>query len=347
MHTLRQVRWGVRRGQRWLGQRFNPSALILMYHRVAELPTDPQLLGVSPKHFAEHLEVLRRSARTLSLTELARSVQQGSMPERGVVVTFDDGYADNLLAAKPLLEQRDIPATIFITAGRLDSQHEFWWDELDRLMLQPGTLPATLKLTVGESEQRWDLNGAAEYDTSIFERHRDWDLERSDDPTDRQRVYRSVYHTLRALSMEARENALDQLRLWANDRGTARTSHRTLTVDELRQLGKDHLIEIGAHTLNHPPLARLSAAAQQWEIEQSRVRLEEVLGEPVTSFAYPFGSATRETVGLVRQAGFQAACSSRPDVVWSSTNLLALPRVVVRDADGDAFARTLRYWFNG
>jgi peptidoglycan/xylan/chitin deacetylase (PgdA/CDA1 family) len=318
-----------------------------MYHRVVELPTDPQMLGVTPRHFDEHLEVLRRSARTLSLAELVRSVREGRIPKRAIVITFDDGYADNLLAARPLLQKHALPGTVFVTAGRLGCQHEFWWDQLERLMLQPGTLPPTLSLSAGDYQCHWDLNGAADYDTSMFERHRKWDIGRADDPTARQRVYRSLYNTLHSLSMEARESALNQLRTWANDSGPVRPSHRTLTEDELRQLGDGDLIEIGAHTLNHPLLARLPEAVQRWEIEQSRVRLEEILGRPITSFAYPFGSATPQTVGLVGKAGFQAACSSRPDVIWPSTHVLDLPRVVVRDVDGDRFASTLRYWFNG
>jgi peptidoglycan/xylan/chitin deacetylase (PgdA/CDA1 family) len=76
------------------------SALVLLYHRVADLQSDPQLLSVTPKHFAEHLEILGSKAQPLALEQLANTVIQGRIPNRGVVVTFDDGYSDNLRFAK-------------------------------------------------------------------------------------------------------------------------------------------------------------------------------------------------------------------------------------------------------
>ena len=69
------------------------------------------------------------------------AVSGGDVPSAGVVVTFDDGYADNFHNAKPLLERYEIPATVFVTTGYLQDQREFWWDELERILLQPGTLP--------------------------------------------------------------------------------------------------------------------------------------------------------------------------------------------------------------
>src|SRR5215467_11131980 len=86
MGGLQQFRWAARRGGRWLRQRFTPSALILMYHRIIDLPTDPQLLAVSPKHFAEHLEVVQRYARAMTLTELVGSRRGGGrIPNRAIV----------------------------------------------------------------------------------------------------------------------------------------------------------------------------------------------------------------------------------------------------------------------
>jgi len=324
-----------------------PSALILMYHRVTKLPSDPQLLSVSPHHFAEHLEVLRKYARPLRLQQLAQALRDGRIQPRGVVVTFDDGYADNLLNARPLLERYEVPATVFVTAGQLNGRQEFWWDELDRLFLQPGTRPATLSLTVAGHEHRWLLNGTAIYDAVAFERHRGWHVERSDDPTARQALYRAVYRLLHALPAAEREAAVEALRMWAAVGLAGRPSHRPLTIVELCRLSASDLIEIGSHTLSHPDLAALSVADQRHEIHHSKARLEEILGRQVASFAYPFGSGTSDTVALVREAGYQYACSSRPDVVWNDADPLRLTRVVVRDSDGDEFARRLRYWLGG
>jgi len=92
----------LRQAARWLKYRFHSRALILMYHRVTELPNDPYLLAVTPKHFAEQMEAIRRYCIPMRLGELVDELQDGNIPNRAVVVTFDDGYADNLHQAKPL-----------------------------------------------------------------------------------------------------------------------------------------------------------------------------------------------------------------------------------------------------
>src|SRR5262245_6029253 len=157
---------GLRRVQRtaqWIRNRFVWGAVILLYHRVSELPTDPQLLCVTPAHFAEHLEILRKEYKPIGLRELSHAYQQEKLPRRAVVVTFDDGYFDNLANAKPLLEHYNIPATLFVTTGYTQRQREFWSDELERLLLQPGNLPHTLNLTIAGKHHHWNLGGAASY----------------------------------------------------------------------------------------------------------------------------------------------------------------------------------------
>jgi peptidoglycan/xylan/chitin deacetylase (PgdA/CDA1 family) len=107
----------LRHAARWLKYRLVQPALILMYHRVTELPNDPYLLAVTPKHFAQQLGVIRRYGVPMRLGQLVEALQDGKVPKRAVVVTFDDGYADNLYNAKPLLELYSIPATVFVTTG--------------------------------------------------------------------------------------------------------------------------------------------------------------------------------------------------------------------------------------
>ena len=112
-------------------------------------------------------------------------------------------------------------------------------------------------------------------------------------------------------------------------------------------MADDGLIEVGAHTVTHPVLSALPIEAQNAEVQQSKSDLEEVLGRPVTSFAYPFGSAadyTEETIAAARRAGFLRACSNFPGVVGPDTDRFQLPRFLVRDWDGDEFDRRLRDW---
>lgn len=340
----------LQRSARQLRNRFTPTGLVLLYHRVAELPSDPQLLCVTPQHFAEHLEVLRKHARPMRLPQLPQALQDGNLPRRMVIVTFDDGYADNLHNAQPLLKRYDIPATVFVTTGHIGQEPEFWWDELDRLLLQPGTLPETLRLSVNGRPYQWELGEAAHYSEDTYWRHRCWNVLEKDDPTPRQHIYRSLCQLLRPLPERERQKVLDELLAWASTKPMGRSTHRTLLLDEVSQLTKGGLVEIGAHTVTHPVLSALPAAAQQDEIQGSKARLEEILGRPVTSFSYPYGSRsayTAETVAIVREAGFACACSNFPDVVWRRTDSLQLPRFLVQDWGGDELARRLEEWFRG
>ena len=135
-----------------------------------------------------------------------------------------------------------------------------------------------------------------------------------------------------------------QLRTRSKGEPADRATRRGLTVDELLQLVAGDLIDIGAHSVTHPMLAGLPTAAQREEVENSKAHLEGILGRAVTSFSYPNGSLSRETRGIVRESGFDCACASHNDVVWQGSDRFGLPRFWVRDWDGEAFSRWLRWW---
>ncbi len=114
-HTLASVTVGVTVA----GESGQKRAVILAYHRIARETPDAQGFCVAPRHFSEHLDVLSRRCTVISLAELARGVKKDGMPDRAAVVTFDDGYADALSDAWPILEQYGIPATVFVVSGFL------------------------------------------------------------------------------------------------------------------------------------------------------------------------------------------------------------------------------------
>lgn len=334
-HTVRQVK----------NQLF-PGALILMYHRVAEVDSDPWSLCVTPKNFAEQLEVLRKYGSPLHLQQLTKRLSDRKSFHRSIVVTFDDGYADNLYQAKPLLEKYDIPATVFVTTGGIGQKQEFWWDELDRLLLQPSILPSILQLDINGSTYQWELGEATHYSQADRQRDRHWHMDREKDPTERHSLYRSLYKLLQFLPEDYKSQILDKIRIWANAQPVGRLTHRSLYHEEIRALEEGGLIEIGAHTVTHPFLSQLSQDAQREEIQQSKDYLEKILEHPITSFSYPNGSYITETTSIVQELGFNCACCSVADRVQANTNNFLLPRVVVEDLDGETFASWLSRCFS-
>jgi peptidoglycan/xylan/chitin deacetylase (PgdA/CDA1 family) len=320
------------------------GALILMYHRVTTVPSDPFSLCVTPEHFAEQLEVVREHTQPMRLQHLAEGLQQDAVPPRAVVLTFDDGYADNLLNARPLLDRYDIPATVFITTGNLRREREFWWDELERILLQPGTLPKSLRLTIGGTGHAWDLDEASTYDEDAFQRNRQWRFE-EEAPTRRHSLYCSLWRLLQLAPDAERRATLDELVSWSGGSGQSRPNYRTLTVQELLSLGRGDLVEIGAHTVTHPALPELSENLQREEVSQSKLELEEMLGYRITSFAYPYGSLSKRSVAIVRECGFDRACSTASMTVEPNSDRFQLPRIQVDDWNGEEFHRRLGQWF--
>ena len=320
-------------GARWLRSRFVNGTLILGYHSVSENPSDPYSLCVTPQHFAEQLEVLRKYGHPLSLQELRQGLGHGRVPPGAVTLTFDDGYADTLYAAKPLLERYHIPATVFITTGYMG--REFWWDELKRVVLTPETLPESLSLTIQGATYEW--TGSDTGKNRLQQAATDLRL----------RLLWSLYQELRPLAEEERQRVLAQLCIWASAASPDWLSRRALSADEILRLVQGGLIEIGAHTVTHSPLAGLSPAMQRSEIVQSKRYLEELLAQPISSFSYPHGSLSDYTVAVVREAGFACACTSFNDVAWRGSDRFQLSRLWVRDWDGDRFRRWMIRWLNG
>ena len=293
--------------------------------------------------------MLREYTRPMRLGELTQALRDGRVPDRSVVVTFDDGYADNLHNARPLLERHGVPATVFVASGFVGRKREFWWDELVRLLLRPGTLPDRLSLSVDGDTHQWELGEAAHYTVEEFRRHRGWRAWKRS-PTPRQHLYIALCDLLRPASEEERQRALNELRRSVVAAPDRRPYHRPLSPGEVGELHQGGLVEVGAHTVTHPILSALPAVSQRREIAKSKARLEQILGHPVTSFAYPYGKPwdyDAQTVDIVRQAGFACACSTIADVAGKSSDPFQLPRVWARNWSGDGLAKQLGRWFEG
>jgi len=341
LRTLVRPRQIIRR----ISSAFMPRAIILLYHRVHELPSDPQLLCVSPKNFSEHLDVIRKYGPATRIKDVGNALRYRNAGQPAIIVTFDDGYADNLHLAKPILESHCVPATVFVTTGYLGAKREFWSDDLERIVLHEGPLPESLALKVNGEWHHWEIgsinNGGRLSDYS------DWNVTRTDTPTARHSLYRSLYQLLFPLPHPERQSVLENLSEWAMLSVTGKKTHRVLSCEELQLLGRDGLVEIGSHTMSHASLAHQPADVQNNEIRGSKACLEEILGHRITSFAYPYGGRshyTNQTVTMVRDAGFEWACSNFAGAVRPGTDHWQLPRFLVRNWDGEQFAGRLRQW---
>jgi peptidoglycan/xylan/chitin deacetylase (PgdA/CDA1 family) len=316
------------RARRRLAGRFD-GAVMLLYHRVTPLEPDPFSMAVLPEHFDEQLRVIRAGYEPLTLRQLVTSLRRRRVPRRGVVVTFDDGYADNLGVARPLLAAHGIPATVFVATAYVNERREFWWDELERLLRRADGTAAEVRLEISGRRLVYERLTEQQLSTALMD----------------------LQFRMRSCTVDEIARVLEQLRASLGepvDRGS-RESHRPLRIEELRRLMGDGLIEVGAHTRRHASLARASRGEQLDELGGSKVDLEEWLDAPVTSVSFPFGRRardyTRRTIRIAREVGFESAAVRSPGRVTALSSTMEMPRVVAPAVDGGEFERWLGQLF--
>jgi peptidoglycan/xylan/chitin deacetylase (PgdA/CDA1 family) len=306
---------------RWTWSRITGGALILGYHRVATPAHDPYGICVSPRNFEEQMDVLRTAAVPVALASLWEGLRSRSLPRRSVVVTFDDGYADVVRHAVPVLERRGIPATVFVVSGSLGQR--FWWDELAGLVLEGP--PAARVLTLQRAAAH--LPGGL--------------TESSDLPG---HALQELWPRFLALDPARRRGLLDAMHAAAGTAPDGGVGDEALTAADAARLARAGLVTIGSHTVTHPPLGMRSESEQREELATSRRLLEEVTGDTVREVSYPHGSIGRGTKRLARDTGYRLACESRQAVAGPATDPFALPRFWVPDWGAERFARWLHWW---
>ena len=238
-----------------------------------------------------------------------------------MAVTFDDGYADNLTHAAPLLAEHGVPASVFVVTGYVGSGRSFWWDRLDHALLASQDFPGRVDLQLDGYEIHWRPGASDE---------------------ERRAAHAETWRVLRTLTPDRRDDAVE--RIAAACGVAADDGCRPLSSNELRELDRHPSVEIGAHTASHPVLAELEHEEQRREILGGKRDLEGMLGHPVQLFSYPHGQThdfTPETVELVRDSGFSLACSAVGGLVTGDSDVYRLPRVAVLDWDGATFDRRL------
>jgi peptidoglycan/xylan/chitin deacetylase (PgdA/CDA1 family)/SAM-dependent methyltransferase len=296
--------------------------MILLYHRVTQLGLDHHGLAVTPEGFWDQMAHLARHCQPLALDELVSHARDGQLPRGAVAVTFDDGYADNLTTASPILAEFRIPATFFVGGGVDDQPGEFWWDLLERILLGSPHLPPVLEVELGGVTTRLETGTRDE----------------------RQAAHRAVYRAIAGAALAGQEAVLARLLAWSGVDPSPRATHRRMTGGEIQRLAARPGHAIGAHGLHHLALPRQPLDVQRREVAESKSALEALLGRPVTAFAYPFGDVAEATVGVVREAGFAVGLTCETAAVRVDTDPLRLPRLEVKVPDPDRFAAILREW---
>ena len=288
----------------------------LMYHRIIrkqEHPTGYEgsfNLTVQEERFEEQMAFLARHYRCIALPTAINELKRGCLIPGSVIVTFDDGYSDNMRLALPILKKYDIPATVYVTTGFVEGSACIWWYEQRFIINQLGELIFQFE----GHDYRWQLTSTAEKQMAILALD---DLFKRSTPTQQQALM-----TLLRAQCPKPYNDREQILNW----------------QQLKMFAKDPLITIGAHTVTHPVMCQLSDTELHDEIGASKKILEQALEQPVLHFAYPFGGvahASDREYRAVSEAGFDSAMTT----VWGhirkkhSKALMSLPRVDIHYVD--------------
>jgi peptidoglycan/xylan/chitin deacetylase (PgdA/CDA1 family) len=286
--------------------------MILTLHHVRPPRPDRfqpnHLLEVTPDFLERVARRLRRSRLDLvSLDEMHRRLTEGDSKRRFVCVTIDDGYRDTLQWAYPILKKYEIPFGLYIPTSFPDRLGELWWLALEAVIARN----VRIGLVIDGKDQRFDCRTVAE----------------------KRALYASLYAWLRSLKTE------DELRAVIRDLSQrhqvdieAFCEELCMTWEELAGLAADPIVTIGAHTVNHVMLKKVSEKAARSEMEMSRAVIEAALGVRPQHLAYPVGdptSAGPREFRIASELGFKTAVTTRPGVLFRRHrgHLTALPRL--------------------
>lgn len=276
----------------------NHSILILCYHSISQ-PTedriDPSII-VSPTNFEEQMAFLAASTHVISLADYVEAQHSGrSLPRNAIVLTFDDGYRDNRTTALPLLQKFGLPATFLLATDYIGAGPK-WEDRLTGMIQRSQCDKLTLELQTGQM---------------IF-----------DIPNQKARR-KAIVRLLGLLSgyqPSQRTQALDQL---AAQSGADTTDFDQVMMswDQAREIAATPGMTIGAHTVTHPHLARISDDQIREEVITSKQVVEKQIGKPVRFFCYPYGDYDSRVIRSLKDAGYE--CSGT--LVYGSNTLKSDP----------------------
>lgn len=307
------LRWIIR----WRCPPRDPRLSVLIFHRVRLerdrlFPTECYAAC-----FERTLSLVRSCFRVIPLSEAVSALRAGKLPLGALAVTFDDGYADNVTVALPILRRLGLPATFFIAPGYLDGCRMFNDTIIEAVRAHEGEVLDLSRLGLG-------IHATASWD-------------------DKRVAIHALIGKVKHLEFREREEKTVAI---ADQVGQPLPADLMLTSSQLKQLAANGM-EIGGHTLSHPILVRTSAREAEREIAEGRARLEGIVSEKIRLFAYPNGEPVRDYdashVALVKRLGFEAAFSTAWGVARTGSDLYQLPRFTPWDAEPWKFCMRLAH----
>lgn len=305
---------------------FDEPAVVLLYHRVENLANDHQLLAVSPQHFDEQVAYLRSDYNLIGIDEFtAHLKERRKFAPRTVILTFDDGYADNLIHAIPVLEKHKAQALFYITTSKLNTHDVLWWDQLEYVFFKTPVLPPELSITIEHTKHTFDT------------------------AKDHEGTYHQLHPLIKYTHYKERDRIMSDLLQWAGISGINDDSYRLLSHEQLKTMSNSSACVLGSHTIDHPVLSELSYEEQLEQINGSKKILEELSGKPVNHFSYPFGSRidyNGNSINACKASCFDMVTSNFAWQTHSYTQRFEVPRYLVRDWDLATFKSKLDSFFH-
>lgn len=296
-------------------QRFGGLGSILAFHRVGEVAPSHSYwshrVTVRPEYFRWLIEMLiNREYDIVSMAEVARRLAAGKSPSgrKFVCLSFDDGYRDNYDVAFPICASFGIPMVVHVTTGFVRRTDPMWWLGLEEIIVENDVL-----------EFPWQ--GAIQHHPAVT-------------PAQKRKAYDAAANLLVAAPRQRRRRVCDELGANYGVSCIELTDRNTLTPKMMQEMRASGLVEFGAHTVSHPNLLRLPASDVYHEIAQSRDDLEDLLGDEIRHFAFPYGragAAGPREFALCRGLGFETATTARMGNLFPGHRdwMHALPRLTI------------------
>jgi peptidoglycan/xylan/chitin deacetylase (PgdA/CDA1 family) len=317
------------------------NSVILMYHQVTKRSSDPWSLAVSPEYFDQQMLYLKKNYDVLPLRELAETIRKKKIKKPVVAITFDDGFEDNFTTALPILEQYNLPATFFVSTDLVGGDRGYWWDELEELVFHTNELPEILAIKVRDLDFQFRFLKDRKVNAALEQQIKGWNCE-AQPVNERIEVFIRLWRLMQPLSSVEQQSILRKIRAQIGSLKSNHHQFRVMSVEQLRQLSKKTMYEIGAHTVSHPMLSQHHASFQRSEINESKRIIGQWTGRSTESFAYPYGNFDQHTKEIVRESGFSLAVSTAESGVETAADLFSLPRVQVKNWNPDKFNQRLK-----